>query len=212
MINLLIAITGIAFFLLLGEYLWQKKVLKGEYARKFVHITSATFVATWPIFLSQIEIAIISFLFIIALVITKKTKLFRSLRSIRRATYGEIWYALGIGASAILFSDGSVFAVAVLTMALADGFAAVSNKSTASNYRFVASANTLPAGASLRRSPSSAPMNKVRRRSRRGSKASIPALLSAPGTRAQRFTGVTRRRWSIPMCVAEALRRQARPR
>ncbi|MBP7835093.1 hypothetical protein KA025_03340 [Candidatus Saccharibacteria bacterium] len=125
MINLLIAITGIAFFLLLGEYLWQKKVLKGEYARKFVHITSATFVATWPIFLSQIEIAIISFLFIIALVITKKTKLFRSLRSIRRATYGEIWYALGIGASAILFSDGAVFAVAVLTMALADGFAAV---------------------------------------------------------------------------------------
>ena len=47
---------------------WKKKILKGEYARKFVHITSATFVATWPLFLSQIEIAIISVMFIVALV------------------------------------------------------------------------------------------------------------------------------------------------
>lgn len=125
MINFLIAFLGIGICLVLGELLWRKRILKGEYARKFVHITSATFVAFWPLFLNNLEIAFVSLLFILALVLTKKLKLFRSLRSVRRATYGEIWYALGIGVSALLFSDPAVFAVAVLTMALADGFAAV---------------------------------------------------------------------------------------
>lgn len=125
MINLAIAFFGIGICLIFGEILWRKRILKGEYARKFVHITSASFVAFWPLFLSNIEIALVSLLFIFALILTKKLKLFRSLRSVRRATYGEIWYALGIGVSALVFSDASVFAVAVLTMALADGFAAV---------------------------------------------------------------------------------------
>ena len=53
---------------------------------------------------------------------------------------------------------------------------------------------------------------KPRRRSRRGSKASIRALLNEPGTKGQRFTGAMRRRWSIPTYAAEALRPQARPR
>lgn len=137
MISLIIAFSGVALFLLLGEFLWHKKILKGEYARKFVHITSATFVAFWPLFLTNIQIAIISLLFIVALFVTKKLKIFRSLRSVRRVTYGEIWYALGIGVSAILFSD-AVFSVAVLTMALADGFAAVvgvSLKKKAGNFK-----------------------------------------------------------------------------
>lgn len=125
MINLLFAFAGIAFFLIAGEVLWNKKILKGEYARKFVHITSATFVAFWPLFISNLQIVIISLFFILALIITKKLKLFKSIRSIKRASYGEIWYALGIAVSAFLFKEPEVFAVAVLTMALADGFAAV---------------------------------------------------------------------------------------
>lgn len=71
MINLLIAFLGIGICLILGEILWRKRILKGEYARKFVHITSATFVAFWPLFLSNIEIALVSLLFIFALVLTK---------------------------------------------------------------------------------------------------------------------------------------------
>ncbi|MCB9839388.1 hypothetical protein H6794_00870 [Candidatus Nomurabacteria bacterium] len=129
MINILFALSGIGLFLVLGEILWNKKILKGEYARKFVHILSATYVAFWPLFITNLQIIIISLIFILALVATKKLKLFRSIRSIKRASYGEIWYALGIATSALLFSDPSVFAVAVLTMALADGFAAVAGVS-----------------------------------------------------------------------------------
>ncbi|MCA9350373.1 hypothetical protein KC874_01630, partial [Candidatus Saccharibacteria bacterium] len=119
MINILFALSGIGLFLVLGEVLWNKKILKGEYARKFVHILSATYVAFWPLFITNLQIIILSLIFILALVATKKLKLFRSIRSIKRASYGEIWYALGIATSALLFSDPSVFAVAVLTMALA---------------------------------------------------------------------------------------------
>lgn len=125
MINLLLAFSGIGFFLLLGELLWRKKILKGEYARKFVHITSATFVAFWPIFLTRFEIIMMSLAFIAVLVISKKFHLFMSIRTVKRATYGEIWYALGIAFSALIFTRPEVFSLAILTMALADGLAAI---------------------------------------------------------------------------------------
>lgn len=131
MINLLIAFSGIGFFLLLGELLWRKHILRGEYARKFVHISSASFVAFWPIFLTRYEIILMSLAFIAVLVISKKFHLFMSIRSIKRATYGEIWYALGIAFSALLFSQPEVFSLAILTMALADGLAAITGISLA---------------------------------------------------------------------------------
>jgi len=125
MIGMLIAASGTAFILLLGEYLWQKRTLKGEYARKFVHILAATYAASWPFFISRISITLLSVIFILSLVIIKKTGLFKSMHSIKRATYGEIWYAVGIGVLVLVFRDNLVYAVAVLHMALADGFAAI---------------------------------------------------------------------------------------
>lgn len=125
MTGMLIAASGTAFILLLGEYLWQKRILKGEYARKFVHILAATYAASWPFFISRISIALLSVIFILSLVIIKKTGLFKSMHSIKRATYGEIWYAVGIGVLALVFRDNLIYAVAVLHMALADGFAAI---------------------------------------------------------------------------------------
>jgi dolichol kinase len=125
MLPMLFAVAGTAVILLASEYLCQKRILKGEFARKFVHIITATFAAFWPLFLSFPQIAILSVLFVVVLVIVKKLNLFTSLKSARRATYGEIWYAVGIGASALIFQDAAVYAIAVLHMALADGFAAV---------------------------------------------------------------------------------------
>jgi dolichol kinase len=125
MLQMLFAIAGTGFILLLSEYLCQKRILKGEFARKFVHIITATFAAFWPLFLSYPQIIVLSVIFAITVVIVKKFKILRSLRSVRRATYGEIWYAVGIGISAILFQDNAIYTIAVLHMALADGFAAV---------------------------------------------------------------------------------------
>lgn len=123
--GMLWAIAGTAIILVAGEYLWYKQILKGEYARKFVHITTATFAAFWPLIMSRYQIVLLSFLFMIVLVIVKKLNLFKSLRGIHRTTYGEIWYAVGIALSAVLFIENAVYAIAVLHMALADGFAAI---------------------------------------------------------------------------------------
>jgi dolichol kinase len=125
MIGMLLAAAGTALVLLTGEWLWQKRILKGEYARKFVHITVATFAAFWPLFITRPQIIIINIVFICALVMIKKLRLFKSIQSVKRASYGEIWYAIGIILCAILFKDNAIYAIAVLHMALADGFAAI---------------------------------------------------------------------------------------
>lgn len=123
--SMLLAVSGTAVILLSGEYLWQKELLKGEFARKYVHIGCATFAAFWPLFLSRNQIVFLSLTFVVVLIAVKQLNLFGSLRGIKRTTYGELWYAMGIGVCAVLFADNAVYAIAVLHMALADGFAAV---------------------------------------------------------------------------------------
>ena len=123
--GILLAVFGTAVVLLSGEYLWQKEILKGEFARKYVHIGCATFAAFWTLFLSRNQIVFMSLTFVVVLVAVKQLNIFGSLRGIKRTTYGELWYAMGIGVCAVLFADNAIYAVAVLHMALADGFAAV---------------------------------------------------------------------------------------
>jgi len=125
MIGMLIAAAGTALVLIIGEYLWRKHILRGENARKFIHITAASYAAFWPYFVSRQNIALLSLVFILALITIKKLKLFRSIHEVKRATYGEIWYAVSIGVLALLFKDNVIYAIAVLHMALADGFAAI---------------------------------------------------------------------------------------
>lgn len=125
MIGMLLAMAGTAVVLLTGEYLWRKRILKGEYARKFVHICTATLAAFWPLIMSRPQIVLLSVAFMVVLVAVKKLNMFKSLRGVRRTTYGELWYAAGIGISAIVFKENAVYAIAILHMALADGFAAI---------------------------------------------------------------------------------------
>lgn len=125
MTGILIAAASTAFILILGEYLWRKRILKGEFARKFVHISAATLAAFWPYYISRPSIALLSLIFVAALVAIKQLRLFKSVHSVQRATYGEIWYALSIGLMALLFQDNLIYTIAVLHMSLADGLAAV---------------------------------------------------------------------------------------
>ena len=125
MLNILIAVLGVALILMSGEFLWKKRILKGEFARKYVHILCASYVAFWPYFLPRLQIVILGLLFIVVLVVVKKLKLFKSIRAVQRANYGEIWYALGICIAALVFGSNLIFTFAILQMALADGFAAV---------------------------------------------------------------------------------------
>jgi dolichol kinase len=125
MIGFLLAAIGTAALLLIGQLLWRDKLLKGESARKFIHITVASYAAFWPYFVDRWWIVILSAIFVLALLVIKKLKIFKSMTTVKRATCGEICFALSIGALALVFGNNYIYTIALLHMALADGFAAI---------------------------------------------------------------------------------------
>lgn len=125
MFNILFAIFGVGCILFIGELLWRLNLVRGEYARKFVHILTATFAALWAFYMPPQAIAFVSICMVAVVIIVSRYSLFNSIRAVKRATYGEIWFPLGIGVTALVFVDPYVYAVALLHLGLADGMAAV---------------------------------------------------------------------------------------
>lgn len=123
--SLLIAILIVFLILVLSELLWRTKKIRGEDARKFVHITVGTFVAFWPYFMTWREIQIMSLAFLIVILISWRVNFFRSVHEVKRHTWGELFFPLGIGLSALIMPPPIIFTAAILHLSLADGFAAV---------------------------------------------------------------------------------------
>jgi phytol kinase len=111
--------------LLFAEYGWRKHWLNGEIGRKFVHITVGTFVAFWPFFMDWEDIRILSLAFFVVVLLSMQLGIFRAINSVLRPTYGEIFFALSVGLLTVVTVSKSIYAVAILQMALADGFAAI---------------------------------------------------------------------------------------
>jgi phytol kinase len=146
--------VGVIFAILfVGEQLRQNKLLKGEYSRKFVHILTGCFVATWRFYL-PIEY-VVGLAVLLGLVVAggswlhtfgewltkviapKKTSAFAFLRPVfstlgfektigtTRRSAGDFLFAAAIAASAIIAKAPWIFCLTILHMALADGLAAV---------------------------------------------------------------------------------------
>ena len=125
LLNFIITGLGGVILLLLCEFVIHICKLKGENARKLVHIVIAIYAASWAFYLPPTIIALISIILVSMVIVFQKYTILHSFKTVKRITYGEIWYPLGIGLSAILFTDSYVYAIAVLHMGLADGLAAV---------------------------------------------------------------------------------------
>jgi len=122
----LIITVVVIFLLLLGnEFWWRKKTVHSELSRKFIHISVGSFVAFWPFFLDWNQIKILSIAFVVVVVISKQLNLFQAIHSVNRPTRGEIFFALAVGAVALISEDKWIYMAAVLQMSLADGLAAV---------------------------------------------------------------------------------------
>lgn len=118
--------VGIVFLILVtSELLWATKQLRGEMARKFVHMMVGSFVAFWPFIMSWEAIQIISVAFLVVVLVTRKLHVFRAIYAVRRYSYGEPLFALGIGLAATLTRSPWIFAAAILHLSLADGLAAI---------------------------------------------------------------------------------------
>jgi phytol kinase len=131
-------IAGAVVFALLvtSEILWRARLVRDEFARKFVHISVGTFVAFWPYFMTwqQIELMCLAFLVTILTVgylmryLPKYLHIFHAIHAVSRKTRGEVFFPVGIGLSAMLMPSPIIFTAAILHLSLADGFAAVMGK------------------------------------------------------------------------------------
>lgn len=126
--SLFIALGGVFIILAISEILWRSKVMRGEDARKFVHIAVGTFVAFWPYFMTWREIQLMALAFFVVVLISLRVNLFHAIHNVKRKTWGELCFPIGIGVSALIMPPPIIFAAAILHLSLADGFAAIIGK------------------------------------------------------------------------------------
>lgn len=89
-------LTGLGGLLILlaCQGIIKHKKIKGEYARKLVHISVAIYAATWALYLPQNVIILIGGLLALSILLVKKLPFIHAVKTVQRITYGEIFYAL----------------------------------------------------------------------------------------------------------------------
>lgn len=125
LLGLSLGLGGVGALVLIGEYLRRVHLLHTEVTRKFVHITVASFVATWPFFMEWRQILLISLLMFAGTILSRHLHLFRAIHGVQRRTWGELFFAMSIGVAAVFSNNEWTFAAAMLVMGAADGFAAL---------------------------------------------------------------------------------------
>lgn len=125
MTGLVLALAGVLFILIVSELLCRTKVIGDETARKVVHISVGSFVAFWPYFMTWHEIQLMSLAFFVVVLVSLKVNFFHSIHNVKRKTWGELCFPVGIGLSALIAPPSLIFTAAILHLSLADGFAAI---------------------------------------------------------------------------------------
>jgi phytol kinase len=125
MLALIVCLLGLLILLIIAEYIGKKSLLKGEYHRKFLHISAGTFIAFWPWLISWHWIQIISLVMVAGMLANHHFSFLNYRGKVGRATYGDILYALAIFLAVSITHNKIFFALAVLEVAIADGLAAV---------------------------------------------------------------------------------------
>lgn len=135
MFAIALCLIGVFILLVATEELFSKKYLRGEYLRKFLHITVGSFVAIWPWFISWQAIRLIGAAMLIGVLVNHHLKIVK-FNHISRKTYGDILFAVVIVAAALLTSSKIFLALAILHLSLADGFAAVVGEKYGKTWRY----------------------------------------------------------------------------
>ena len=127
MLAIISCLVGVFGLLVIAESLWQTKILKGENQRKFTHISVGTFAAFWPWLISWRSIQLIAVAMTVAVLINRHYQRLhlRGIAKNSRETYGDVLLAPAILMCTLLTTNKMFFTLAILTMALADGLAAV---------------------------------------------------------------------------------------
>lgn len=123
MIEIAVAIGPLALLLVASEVLWRAKLIRGESARKMLHIIIGSYVASWLYFLTFRQIQLLSLAMLAGVIVSHKYHIFHAINDVKRKTWGDILYAVGLGLTALFAEQPWIFALAILHMSVADGLA-----------------------------------------------------------------------------------------
>jgi phytol kinase len=134
MIRAAFATAIIACILIFSEYLWRKAHIRGEFARKFVHIIAGSFIAFLPFWVSYHWIVVLGVASVVGAIVNRYTHLFHAIHGVDRITWGDVLSSIGGITCALIAPAPWIFAVAILHLALADGLAAVVGMKFSKNF------------------------------------------------------------------------------
>src|SRR5581483_876331 len=123
MLATIVCLAGVFVVLLISEILDQKKLLKGDDKRQFIHIFSGVVIAFWPWLIGWRTIELLGLLMLAVVLLNQRQRIIDFHANLNRRSYGDMFYALAVTVSAMLTHQKVFFAVAILTMSVGDGLA-----------------------------------------------------------------------------------------
>lgn len=143
LLPMVLALVGVGSVLLFAELLWHgARPKQAEQTRKLVHIVVGVYIAFWPKFLTLPQIQLLSLVLGVLVLVSKKFGIFRSIYSVKRATYGELLFPVGVLLAATFASSGWIYFAAILHLSLADGLAALIGTRYLKRFRYTIMGNT----------------------------------------------------------------------
>lgn len=150
MIKILIAALLYGIFFGGVEVAGNRFRIPKETSRKTVHVIAGTTAAFLPFVMSFRQVALLSLIFVVVMLASKRINLFSAIHGVKRATYGEVFFPCAILLSAVFFPHKALYVYGLLVMALSDGFASiVGQKFGKRSYRIWASRKTYAGSATF---------------------------------------------------------------
>lgn len=118
-----IATIGFSLFFGLVELAKRKWSLNPEITRKIVHILAGTAVAFLPWVMSFHALQVLSLIFLVVMLVSKKLNLYSSIHEVERSTYGEVYFPLVVLLLATFLPERLPFLYGMLVMSISDALA-----------------------------------------------------------------------------------------
>lgn len=125
MLEIIATVAVWAGILLLTEFLWYRKVLRGEYARKAIHIVISISIAATPYYLSWSQIQVLGLVGLAGAIGVRYSGWFKGAYDIKRRSWGDIIGPAAILSVTFLEPPAIVFLALMLHTGVADGVAAI---------------------------------------------------------------------------------------
>lgn len=129
-------LAGVFAILVFGELIGQKRLVRGDPLRKILHISIGSFIAFWPWLISWQTIVWIGVAMLAVVLLNHRIKLVDFHSNINRRTYGDVFFALGVIAAALLADERIFFTLAVLVMSFGDSAANIIGQKYGQKWRY----------------------------------------------------------------------------